>query len=541
MGMRLLSFLLILSIYSYLYAQNTYDQVYNIFQNSCAGYCHNGTSGAGGLDLTGSGSDPKGMVWSNLYNVVPTNSYADSEGYRRIYPGDPYRSSLFRKINHGLDDFVDLHPNEGDPMPPLALDDKDKELIRQWILFNSPKTGNVVDTALINEYYNGNGVDGITSRPTPPAASEGFQIKVGPFFLHANAEKEFFYKYNVANDQTIEVKEVFSDLGQTYSHHFIIFKFRMMSGAVDYGLRTNNAHNYITLITAHQQTENIPLPNGTCFEWEPNTILDLNSHYINYSNQVLKCENYANIYTQPNGTAIYKMHTGLYPYYGIYIPNDGQDYTFQDSVFDASLTNDLHVWSATSHTHQWGKDYDAWLRNPDGSKGEKFYDASNMGGEPNGVQIGYDYQHPPTRTWDYPFFTIPISEGFIHEGKYNNTGSAASQWGSTSGDEMMIMGLMYVLDTAGLGALSIQDKEPLSPVDAITIFPNPSNGAFNIRVNKMLENARIKLFDISGKLIAQQKLINGNPLQLRTGAKGIYFYTIEEDRVNIQNGKIISN
>ena len=189
-------------------AQSTYDLVYDVFQTSCNySSCHTNAYKAAGLDLEGSGPNAKAEVWNNLYDAEPTNSYALSKGYKRIYPGDPYKSTLFRKVNHGMDDFVHLDSNEGSSMPAAApLDDKKKELIRQWIIYNSPDTGTIVDTTLISQYYDGFGEDGIANRPDPPAEGEGFQIKVGPFFLYANGEIEHLIKYHVENEDTIEIK-----------------------------------------------------------------------------------------------------------------------------------------------------------------------------------------------------------------------------------------------------------------------------------------------------------------------------------------------
>ena len=522
-------------------AQNTYDMVYDLFQTSCAGYCHSGPSASGGLDLQGSGTDPKSDVWNNLYDATPTNSFASSQGYKRIFPGDPYRSTLFRKINHGMDDFISLDASEGGSMPALELKDREKELIRQWILFNSPQTGNIVDTALIGQYYDGFGVDGIATRPTPPALGEGFQIKLGPFFLYANQETEYYYKYHVKNDDTIEVNEVFSDLGQTYSHHLIIFRFTNGQSSISEGFRDDNAHYNVDMVTAHQQTESVVLPQKTGFQWTPNTVLDLNTHYINYSSSsVLKCENYINIYTQQKNTALHHMQTGLYPNYTILIPNDGNDYTFTKEEFDTS-TDNIYVWSMSSHTHQWGRDYDIWHRNPDGSKGTKVYDASNLEGDPNGVTIGYDYQHPPTIRWEYPFLSAPINEGFIHEAKFNNTGSSSVYWGPTSDDEMMIMALMYLEDTTGLAnntQTGIDAK--LSPKSSyINLYPNPNNGEFSIETSH-LNDLEFIIHDITGKRLFSSKIVNGKKqVFLNSLNSGLYFYEINDNNSSLKKGKLL--
>ncbi len=174
--------------------QNTWDLVYSDMQSSCAtSGCHASGTAIGGLDLQGSGTDPQQAVYNNIVGVAPSNSFAANNGQQRIYPGDPYRSSIFRKMCDGLDDFVQLDGAEGGIMPPAGgLDETEKELVRQWILFGAPETGNVADTALIADYYNGNGVDGVPNPITAPDPSEGYQIKLGPFFRTPRRNRVLF-------------------------------------------------------------------------------------------------------------------------------------------------------------------------------------------------------------------------------------------------------------------------------------------------------------------------------------------------------------
>ena len=207
-------------------SQNTWDLIYADMQTSCAtSSCHS-NSAASSLDLEGNGATAQQDVYNNLVGTVPANSFAAGIGYKRVYPGDPYRSSLFRKVCDDLDDFVQLDIAEGGVMPPAGgLDAKQKELIRQWILFGAPETGMVIDTAIISDYYNGNGVDGVPNPIAAPDEEDGYQIKLGPFFMEPLDEVEYFLKYKIENPDTIEIHQVDVDLGQLYSHHFITYSF----------------------------------------------------------------------------------------------------------------------------------------------------------------------------------------------------------------------------------------------------------------------------------------------------------------------------
>ena len=205
-----------------------------------------------------------------------------------------------------------------------------------------------------------------------------------------------------------------------------------------------------------------------------------------------------------------------------------------------NLPGDMFVWSMMSHTHKWGKDYDIWHRNPDGTKGDKIYDASNMGGDPNGVTIGYDYQHPPTKRWDYPFLRVPLSEGLIHEAVFNNGGASPVFWGPTSDDEMMIMGLMFLNDTAGLGATPLSIKENKIK-DIVSICPNPNKGTFQLKINKRLNDGLFAMFDIAGRCLLEMPIgMGANQLQVPSGIDGgMYFYLLEDGGRLIDKGKVV--
>ena len=103
------------------FGQSTALAVYDIVQTNCANaYCHSNGTQAGGLDLEGAGnnlSEKVEDVYNKVYNVAPNNAEAAAKGNKLIYPGDPYRSHLFRKINNGLSPDVQLSSGEGSEMP----------------------------------------------------------------------------------------------------------------------------------------------------------------------------------------------------------------------------------------------------------------------------------------------------------------------------------------------------------------------------------------------------------------------------------------
>ena len=133
-------------------AQDTYDRIYNIMQSNCTGGCHAGALPAAQLDL----SDTPDNVYDRLVGTAALNPFAASRGYDLVKPCKPDESFLFRKLNNQLYHTVELDPAEGNRMPAggaPALDEAEIELVRLWIMYGAPRTGEIVDAALMEEYY----------------------------------------------------------------------------------------------------------------------------------------------------------------------------------------------------------------------------------------------------------------------------------------------------------------------------------------------------------------------------------------------------
>lgn len=530
-----------------LQAQTDFDKVYNLFQAKCTSSgCHIGSSPAAGLNLVGSGatlSAQKSDVYNALVGVNPTNSAAVANHNKRVQAGDPYRSFLFRKINQGLAPNVDLSVAEGNSMPNgmAALNNKEKELIRQWILFGAKQTGALVDTSLIRKYYDGGGINSLTDlgpAPTPP--SEGFQIHFGPFFLDKSSssavlnEIEYLLKYPMDFiEDSVEVTSIETFMG-THSHHFIVWRFDNASTAASKpnGLRTDIDFNK-DFVTAAQESFNLQLPGNTAFIFRNSDILDLNSHYLNYSlDKVSACEVYINVKTQPIGTALQIMRSQIIPNFDIYIPNNGLP-DVETDFFNYSVPINLYVWSLYSHTHKYGVDYDMYLRNSDGSRGTQIYEGKCPDAIPGCTGGSYDYQHPPTRYF-YPLLGHRVDYGMIHEATYVNDGPEPKSWGFTADDEMMVTVLFYLLDTTGVTEAP-NGIHVMNQMNEISIFPNPAANEFYIDMGNLdLSNVSLELYDVNAKLIKAIDVNNQSNSVLRVSTQGLengmYFVKIMKNK-----------
>lgn len=501
-------------------AQSTFEGIYSIFQANCTVGCHSGTSPSANLNLKENGD--MAAVYNNIVGVNPVNPTAVSKGFKLIDPGYPERSFLLRKCStQEWDSAYDLEISEGNNMPdgPSVLNKQDIELIRQWINYGSPETGQVVDPQLLFDYYNGLGMPRIEVPPSPQDEGlTGYQIHMGPFFLPPLSEVEYRWKYDIQEPDSLEVYRTNSFFNDE-SHHFILYKYSegIPTNNIAEGYRLVGEGDFFSLdqdqVTAWQDPYDNALPTGTAYKWQANTVLDNNYHILNYeSDSVLPAEAYINVYTQPIGTANAEMLSTLIPINAfeqllgtgqvgqdLIIPNDGQEHTFNYTLAIPVAIPDWHVWNIWAHTHARGTDYDVYLRNANGSKGEQiyegFYDPTytfNTG--------SYDWEHPPVRVFD-PLLQIDMSKGFIQEAKYVNNTSDTLRWGLTTADEMMLISIQYTEVSLSDTVDGIDEDQSLS---FLSVSPNPFTDNFTIHYT-LTESAdiNVELYDIYGRFVQQ--------------------------------------
>ena len=544
--MKQLSTILVLCTFSLiLFSQSTSLRVYDIFQSKCVN-CHSNDNPRAGLDLEGIGSTKTARalsVYNNLVGKNAGNNTAAAKGYQLVHPGRVDKSFLFKKINQGLDLDMELESGENDPMPLSgSLTNVEKELIRQWILFGAPREGEVIKETVLQEYYEGGMGRSAFPEGAPPAPdpSEGFQIKMGPFFIDPSGEDEYYTKYQLDNSTDIEVKRIDIKMA-TSSHHFIIYDYASNASGVPAGFRRDQDHTQdVSFVATVQESQDIVLPKRTAFKWGKNHVLDLNSHTINYlADNIYQNEVYINIYTQPLGTAKQEIQAELVPYPWINIPNNGNEITHSSSV---RFPGKLFVWSIAGHTHRYGTGYKIWLNDAGGNPEELIYDGACPRGVPDCVAPFYDYQHIPTLTFD-EFLPINFSHGVTHEAKWINDGPESVRWGPTSQDEMMLFGMLFVTDTMGLGIGNVTTStiNLENPLEEIVVMPNPMKEMTNIVLPDNIGAINFKLVDMLGKKIQQLTNFRNKFIQINRNSlpSGMYLFTVENEIGQSFTGKIL--
>lgn len=499
-------------------ARSTFASVRTVFDTYCTASCHTNTYPFGGLILEGSDAD----VYNALVMKEPSNSVASSKGDKLVMPGYPEKSFLLRKLNKsGWEDhpaFM-LGANEGDPMPQgfYSLKDEEIELIRQWILFGCPDTGEVVDTAVLSDFYNGSG-SARTKRPAAPLALEGFQIKYGPFFLAPHTEQEYFIKHALLNHNDIVVDHVDFFL-HPIIHHFNVEKFIGNRGALfPEGFRAasvDTSGNSVSMVTATQFSQSMKLPEGSAYIWSENSILSISGHAANYyTDSVVAIEAYVNLYYDNPDAGVKRMFSTLVnPSFvvdsSLFFLPPGQEVTFTDSIVDPSSDAMIDIWMLTSHTHKYGTSYNIYERDVCGGKGDLLYNG-NFNQDYTFDQGYFDFEHPSVRVFDQ-LHQIPIKQGLIHEATYFNHGIDTVYFGLTTEDEMMNVFMQYMLspDLAPYEEIDCTEDTVVSEASIsidtdIELYPNPFNDVIVVSIPEYSGAlVRYALFDMLGRLVLQ--------------------------------------
>ncbi len=418
---------------------NTWDYVYNVLTTNCAGSgCHDGTGGR--FDVGAS----QGALYTALFNGTPVNATANAKGDKLIKPGYPNRSFLLRKVGHGLGANASadlaLGNGEGSNMPDNggALTATQVEMVRQWILFGAPETGQVADVAVIGNYYDVGGMPFVT-RPAAPAAGQGIQIHFGPIFYAPGQALEYFYKYDPKLLQDVAISGITVATNQEVSQATFRKFIPGVAGSWPDGVTPLNP---LTAFDSDKEyiwkfagTEDLFLPQGLAFFHNQGTVLDLNVKAVNGNNSTLPVEAYFNVYFDAAGQAgNVEMKSTLLNNLNIFIPaNSSQTFSQADNFANR------YIWALTSQTNSKCTDFNMYQSNS-GVRGAQLFDGTYnyVQGFDTGV---YDWEHPPIFLATDSGVLCPSK--IEYEAEYTNNTNTLSTFGFTANDEMMIAHVLY--------------------------------------------------------------------------------------------------
>jgi hypothetical protein len=435
---------------------STWDIIQSrIFQAKCTEACHSaGTSVAAqsGLILTAD------VAYASLVGETPTNASALQDGLLRVHntvSTDLHSSFLWEKINApAQDDLFDEHPEFGAIMPlgadPLTYGEL--SFIRRWILAGAPEEGVVADPIVLQDtaVFRANFFE-----PLPLLApDEGLSVRLGPFDVPAQFEREFFVREGEPTSETRLIRRATISLSPG-SHHFIVYSFdrNTPGGAlplqgVTRELRAANGNlvpatlrsmGYHVFFSGTQWPRmDYSFPQGVALEMEAGTILDLNPHFVNRTDEVRTGEVQVNLeYADPLSVDHVARVLNLNNTEFVLPPNR------VTTVEKTYIMNErVHVFQLFSHAHEHMLDFQVEL----------------SGGPRDGetIYLATDYEHPPILELDPPL-VLEAGQGFKLVTSYNNWTDDFLSFGFRSEDEMMILFGYYYSDSGSKVAPKMVD------------------------------------------------------------------------------------
>ena len=378
----------------------------------------------------------KGKSYANLLNILSRQPEAKSEGMKRVKPFNSNESLLYHKLNwdvshHGGKQYGLSMPLGGTPLSVGQI-----EFVRRWIEAGAPEKSNVADSTLLNDKTPS--YVAIFDGLKPPAAGEGYQMKLGPFTVSPNFEREMFSRQLVGNtdDQYVSRVQVLMRPG---SHHFILYDFNNKSAMPPLNTirdirNPDGSTNFLTLLSMQNhvfwagtqtQVHDYTLPEGTALLLPAGASFDMNSHYVNKTAQPETGEVHVNLYTLPKNKVKHVVNALNLANESFTLPPGKTTVATKNFTFKKPTT----VLMLTSHTHKLGEKFIIKIKG--GVRdGEVVYEST-------------DWEHPLIKNLPAPI-QLQAGEGLTSEITYNNKSDKTVRFGLLSEDEMgIIFGYYY--------------------------------------------------------------------------------------------------
>ncbi len=415
---------------------STWDVIQTrILGPKCTEACHTAGSALAiqsGLVLT---SD---VAYDQLAGVVPTNAAAKAAGLLRVHTSagtDIHASFFWEKINAPQQDHLFKEHSEFGALMPLGdgpLTFGELGLIRRWLLAGAPETGVVADavvledTSVYREYF---------FEPLPLLApSEGLSLRLGPFEVQPNFEREFFYRDPAETTERVLVDRVTMSM-TTGSHHLILYTFSdaapslPLVGQIRDLRRDNGSLNtnvlrqmqyHVFLSGTQWPIMDYRFPPGVALELDPGTSFDINPHYINRTDETRDGEIHINLqYANP---ASIQRKAKVLNLNNLDLVLPPKRVTTVTKSF--TMSERVQVFQLFSHAHQHMIEFRVELE-----------------GGPRDGEVVYralDWEHPPILELDPPL-EINAGDAIRLVATYNNTTDQILGFGFRSEDEMMIL------------------------------------------------------------------------------------------------------
>ena len=391
------------------------------------------------------------VAYEEIINTPPTNNAALEDGLVQLSNEGGMLgvqlSYFWEKINiRDEEHYLGDHPYYGEFMPlggPF-LTNGQLSFIEEWISAGSPQTGEVVDPALLADTT-------IYSAPEFEILNEpefGLQLHLGPFEVPPGGDMELlsYEDPNFSEDVFINRVKISMRPG---SHHFILYTFTEDipsyfvpeegdirpfyddNGELIYGnLLAMQYHKFVT--GTQWPSMDYHFPEGVALRFPHEYGFDMNTHYLNYTNESLTGEIYTNLYFSEPSEIEHVAEILMLNNQNFNLPPNEitaveRTYTFsqiRDSHNIPNNINEIKVFQLFSHAHQHMTRFDVEV--------EYANETSEL------VYTALDWEHPPILQLQNPLI-LTSGMGLKITATYDNWTDDYLQFGLLSTDEMMIL------------------------------------------------------------------------------------------------------
>lgn len=407
-----------------------------VFNTRCVS-CHRAgdpNAKQSGLILTADSS------YAQLVGVPSVHQIAKADGLRRVLAFKSDSSLLFHKIawipGHHSRDYGQLMPMG----TTAGLTAGQLEYIRRWIEAGAPRTGHVVDTAVLADAR----TQSATFTPLAPPSANGLQLGVDSFAITPGSERELFVYRKLNNASELYVNRIQSRM-RPGSHHLLLYTFDdaktqfpcniRPTADITRDIRTaDGGYNVLNMLPmachvffAGAMTPDFDyrFPTGVALRLPPNTSLDFNVHYVNRSPIPLPGQAFANLYTVDKSAVQTVAQTLNFANEDLNLP-PGQRTTVRRAFTVGRRTTILAL---TSHMHSMGERFEVRVRRASGAE--------------TVVYTNTDWEHPTFTNYDTPI-VLEAGDALVSNVTYNNVTANTIRFGLASTDEMdIIFGYWY--------------------------------------------------------------------------------------------------
>jgi hypothetical protein len=379
-------------------------------------------------------------AYLQLVGVGSTQQIARADGMSRVKPYRADSSLLYHKLSwipgHHSRDYGQLMPMG----TTKGITAGQLEYVRRWIEAGAPRSGHVVDTAVLADVR----LQASSFTPLAAPKAAGLQLKVDSFSVSPGAERELFVYRRLGNATDLYVTRIQSRM-RPGSHHLLLYTFDDSRTAFPCNLRppanavrdvrnTDGSLNIVNMLPmachvyfagAMTQDFDYRFPPGVALRLPANTSLDVNVHYVNRAPINLAGEAFANLYTADRSQVQTVARTLNLANTSFSLPPKQR--TTVRTVFPMSVRTT--VLGLTSHMHSMGERYEIRVRRANGTE--------------TAVYVNTDWEHPDFTNFDTPIVLQP-GDALVSVVTWNNVTNRTIRFGLLSSDEMnIIFGYAY--------------------------------------------------------------------------------------------------